>query len=923
MFTQSHLHRMTPTLSVIDPRTLQIRTVAYYRSVAELPAQAGITRQVFDAATRLMRSWDARLASISATPNLRKTFSLSDKPLLADSVDTGWRVVLYGSTGVPLCQWDGRHSQRQIAYDTALRPVAITEQTQDAQPCVSERLTYAEISNEAAAHNRCGKLIRHDDPAGCLTISDYSLASEILSQSRCFISDLLTPDWKLELAERENMLESAAATTRWRFDASGNVLSQCDARNNETLKAYNVAGQLCHIQLKRPNLPDKTLLSHIVYNAEGQIEQETAGNDVKTTRRHAAQSGRVLRLTVSHGNHCYVDEHYSYDPVGNITHIEDAAQAVQHFRNQRTAPVSTYQYDTLYQLIEATGREATPSNQGPGLPELHSPLLDPTRMGTYRQSFTYDAAGNLQTLIHASNNGYARHMQTSGYSNRSLLKPETGVPDFNASFDANGNLQRLAPGAQTLKWDIRNQLCEVQQVSRQGADNDHECYRYDAQGQRVRKVTLRNTGSITNNREVRYLPGLEIHYSNLKEERHVINIETSNNSVRVFHWPEPTRADIPDNQIHYSVTNPFSTSMLELDDTAGVLTQEGYYPFGGSAWWAAKNQTQADYKTVRYSRMERDATGLYYYGLRYYAPWLQRWISPDPAGTLDGLNLFRFCRNNPIFFRDPDGGLPVLNGPDPEDIQLPAGMTEAQIKSIEMDHRIGPMSVAVILHQIPLPKEFKLDRWSGRTFKRAGPGTAFTAIANINTGDIYFAPLESNLRSMPPTNRTRDESALTNRHGNQVRSPPITHVPLGNPSHSQLSERVGLNQKDVVGFALTRGLTGRIYNMTFMSRSSNNTDLEGNQSFTKGNYSTPASRSKYKFVIEEVPGDPTTRTRMINMLPKEWADAISSYLKRELGRDISKINPNPFINSPPPPVAPAQAPRPAAPGTSGTQVRRL
>lgn len=239
---------------------------------------------------------------------------------------------------------------------------------------------------------------------------------------------------------------------------------------------------------------------------------------------------------------------------------------------------------------------------GPGLPELHSPLLDPTRMGTYRQSFTYDAAGNLQTLIHASNNGYARHMQTSGYSNRSLLKPETGVPDFNASFDANGNLQRLAPGAQTLKWDIRNQLCEVQQVSRQGADNDHECYRYDAQGQRVRKVTLRNTGSITNNREVRYLPGLEIHYSNLKEERHVINIETSNNSVRVFHWPEPTRADIPDNQIHYSVTNPFSTSMLELDDTAGVLTQEGYYPFGGSAWWAAKNQTQADYKTVRYSR---------------------------------------------------------------------------------------------------------------------------------------------------------------------------------------------------------------------------------------------------------------------------------------------------------------------------------
>ena len=171
---------------------------------------------------------------------------------------------------------------------------------------------------------------------------------------------------------------------------------------------------------------------------------------------------------------------------------------------------------------------------------------------------------------------------------------------------------------------------------------------------------------------------------------------------------------------------------------------------------------------------------------------------------------------------------------------------------------------------------------------------------------------------MPPTNRTRDESMVTDIHGTQVQSPPITHNPDGNPSHYQLSKRVGLDQKDVVGFALTRGLTGRIYNMTFLSRSSNNTDLEGNLSLTKGNYSTPASRSKYKFIIEEVPGDPTSRTHLINMLPKEWADAIFSYLRRELGRDLSKINPNPFINSPPPPVAPAQAP-----GTSGTQVRRL
>ncbi|WP_390902819.1 RHS repeat-associated core domain-containing protein [Xenorhabdus bovienii] len=37
-------------------------------------------------------------------------------------------------------------------------------------------------------------------------------------------------------------------------------------------------------------------------------------------------------------------------------------------------------------------------------------------------------------------------------------------------------------------------------------------------------------------------------------------------------------------------------------------------------------------KTVRYSGKERDATGLYYYGYR-----TGRWLSPDPAGTVNSV----------------------------------------------------------------------------------------------------------------------------------------------------------------------------------------------------------------------------------------------------------------------------------------------
>jgi uncharacterized protein RhaS with RHS repeats len=39
----------------------------------------------------------------------------------------------------------------------------------------------------------------------------------------------------------------------------------------------------------------------------------------------------------------------------------------------------------------------------------------------------------------------------------------------------------------------------------------------------------------------------------------------------------------------------------------------------------------------------------------YLAPWLARWISPDSAGAVDGLNLYAYVGNNPLKYVDPTG----------------------------------------------------------------------------------------------------------------------------------------------------------------------------------------------------------------------------------------------------------------------------
>jgi hypothetical protein len=49
--------------------------------------------------------------------------------------------------------------------------------------------------------------------------------------------------------------------------------------------------------------------------------------------------------------------HYTYDPAGNITHIQDDAQQTIYFRNQRVEPSNDYTYDAVYRLIQASGRE--------------------------------------------------------------------------------------------------------------------------------------------------------------------------------------------------------------------------------------------------------------------------------------------------------------------------------------------------------------------------------------------------------------------------------------------------------------------------------------------------------------------------------------------------------------------------------------
>ena len=135
----------------------------------------------------------------------------------------------------------------------------------------------------------------------------------------------------------------------------------------------------------------------------------------------------------------------------------------------------------------------------------------------------------------------------------------------------------------------------------------------------------------------------------MDDQRRVALVETKTLDAGV-------ELDAPTSRDRYQLDNHLSSSLLELDEVGQVNSYEEYFPYGGTAYRAARSSVEVSVKRYRYNGKERDEeTGLHYYGVRFYAAWLGRWTSADPDGLVDGINLFSYVRSQPINYLDEGG----------------------------------------------------------------------------------------------------------------------------------------------------------------------------------------------------------------------------------------------------------------------------
>jgi RHS repeat-associated protein len=600
-----------------------------------------------------------------------------------NSMDAGQRWLLINILSNPLRTWDERNHEFQYYYDIAQRPTHSKVTGGDgAAPLdhIFDRVIYGESllsadrSNEAAiqALNVLGKPIQHFDTGGLIATPEYDYKGQPrLTTRRLFSRYKEVANWTD--ANLTGDLEDETFTFINETDALGRITRQTCPDGSSIIPAYNEAGLLSGETVIHAGTDTTSVyIKDIDYNEKGQREKIVYGNEVNTRLYYDKATFRLSRLESKRQNNDPLqDWYYTYDPVGNITQIEDKNIPLTFFNNQKVTGIATYTYDALYRLITATGRENNVAlsfstqdnwNDAPFMQQLNPG--DPVAMRSYTQHFQYDSVGNMLQMRHLSaGNNWTRNYVYEINNNR-LISTQVGDQLYQYPHHAQHGFITAMPHLEAIHWNFKEELIRsIRQRRNDGGTPESTYYQYDGNGQRIRKITENQSapGATPVKKEERmYIAGYERYtrYSGADAGLERVSLSLMDEGHRYVMIE--TRNDIDDGTekqlVRYQLHNHLGSAALELDETAQVISYEEYHPYGTTAYQAISATIRAAAKRYRYTGMERDEeTGLEYHSARYYLPWLGRWLSADPIGMGDGVNLYRYCQGRPINHIDHNG----------------------------------------------------------------------------------------------------------------------------------------------------------------------------------------------------------------------------------------------------------------------------
>lgn len=415
--------------------------------------------------------------------------------------------------------------------------------------------------------------------------------------------------------ESRNISGGSTYGTTYEYDAFDRVTRTALPSGEVLTTAYDAAGRPLDLHSSSINRP---IIDHVYYSAIGKVREWQGGNGALTSFDYGLANQRLQRLRVTSIGSLHFDWQFGYDNVGNVTGIVDGV----------TGERQGFGYDPLDRLTRVTGPAS--------------------------EEFSYDPSGNL---LQKAASQYRYGDWESSHTRPHAVTHVDGSQTIWYDLAGNMNHRMDRSGTFTQTWDAENRLTAVISQSARST------YFYGPDGELVKRAT--NEGStlyINAQQEIFVSANLTPSVpppTNLRRKQYLPNLAAAN----------PNSADLT---TYYrlgsqtiAIKQGGTMNWLHVDHLGSVslVTGRDGQPIG-DARYRAFGELLRSTGTLpgdkRYAgKPNSDDTGLQFYGARFYASGLGRFISPDPVnvepGNPSGLNRYAFVNNNPLGFVDPTG----------------------------------------------------------------------------------------------------------------------------------------------------------------------------------------------------------------------------------------------------------------------------